>query len=46
MKAYVFVLALQAKKSGFQKASVLAAKNNENAFSESKFRRDALLGEC
>jgi hypothetical protein len=35
---------LQAKKSGFQKASVLEAKNNENAFSESKFRRDALLG--
>ncbi len=36
---------LQAKKSGLNKASVLAAKNDVNAYSEAKFRRDALLGE-
>lgn len=32
-----------AKKSGLNKASVLAAKNDVNAYSEAKFRRDALL---
>ena len=35
----------QAKKSGVHRSSVLDAKNNVNAYSESKFRRDALLGE-
>jgi hypothetical protein len=34
----------QARRAGLNKASVLDAKNNTNTFSESKFRRDALLG--
>eukprot|EP01038_Epipyxis_sp_PR26KG_P004195 gene4195-5966_t len=33
-----------AKKAGLNKASVLEAKNNVNGYSDSKFRRDALLG--
>ena len=36
----------QARRSGLNKPSVLDAKHNENAFSETKFRRDALLGMC
>jgi hypothetical protein len=35
---------VQARRAGLNKASVLDAKNNTNTFSESKFRRDALLG--